>query len=91
MAAEIYRLINLILAISTPYVYLFLLFIKLYLDIMNESNKSKLYQQLNYADSTSTSVRRLLKIWDTSAVINVSEALLHASNKSLFDIWEETS
>ncbi len=51
----------------------------------------KVHLQLNYADSTSTSVICLLKIWDTSAVINVSEALLHASNKSLFDIWEETS
>ncbi len=28
------------------------LFIKLYLDIMNDSNKSELYLHLNYPDST---------------------------------------
>ncbi len=44
------------------------LFIKLYLDIMDDSNKIKFYLHLNYLDSTSKSVRRLLKIWETSAL-----------------------
>ncbi len=47
---------------------------------MNDSNKSTFYQHLNYPDSTSKSVRRLLKILESSALqsINVSEAVLHA-------------
>ncbi len=62
------------------YIYFFILFIKLYLDLMNDSNKSKFDLHLNYPGSTSKSVRRLLKIWETSAcnLINVSEAVLHA-------------
>ncbi len=37
---------------------------------------------LNSPDSTSISVRRLIKIWETSLcnLINVSEAVLHAFN-----------
>ncbi len=54
---------------------------------MDASNKMQLYLHLNYPDSTSISVRRLLKIWETSCnLINVLEAVLHAFNKSLFDI-----
>ncbi len=61
------RLIGL-LAISTSYIYIYIIFffffITLYLDIMNDSDKSKFYLHL----STSKSVRRLLKIWVTSAL-----------------------
>ncbi len=65
---------------------------KLYLDIMNDSNKSKFYLYLNYPDSTSKSVRRLLKIWETSALQSKRQKQFYMhSNKSLFDIWQETS
>ncbi len=57
-----------ILAISTPlYIYIFVL-IKLYLDILNDSNKSSFYLHLNYLDSTSKYVRCMLKIWEISAL-----------------------
>ncbi len=39
-----------ILAIYTP-LYIFFVFIKLYLDILNDSNKSLFYLHLNYLDS----------------------------------------
>ncbi len=47
---------------------LYILSIKLYLDIMDDINKSSFYLLLHYPDSTSKSVRRLLKIWETSAL-----------------------
>ncbi len=69
MTAETYRLIR---AISTPYIYIYIMYFlfrkKIYLDIMNDSNKSTFYLHLNYLDSTSKSVRRLLKIWETSVL-----------------------
>ncbi len=72
MAAETYRLIShshtIYLSIYL-YIYIFFFFfIELYLDIMNDSNKSSFDLHLNYPDSTSKYVRRLLKIWETSAL-----------------------
>ncbi len=46
MAAATYRLISHFHSIYI-YMYLFILFIKLYLDIMDNSNKSEFYLHLN--------------------------------------------